>query len=347
MKAVGAALRTGAKGLDTAYKRIHERAEKILSTKIDPSALQATLEAARNDAAAKVYDGTVAIATTLPADRAKLEPLREQVAVIASPEFVAGYAALGTSGAIERLANEKSFLALGLEFAKDADGICPFCEQAVGANLLAHVEVRHKSLETQLAAAKTGATRSDVRKKCAAAYEAAKQSLQIVEKRGKGLIDATNDSNSERVRDLFGKAGDANWKIAEAAGATARGAVEAAQHELEALQNTTNTCLAAIDAKKENVSEIESLAKTVGTFLTAVNACAKAFDDLTPALVAPDKSLRQAIDSLAGTTELALLIELLGKYDCSKLRKRYESRLVRLFLKSQRRSLNATAVHIA
>jgi hypothetical protein len=47
--------------------------------------------------------------------------------------------------------------------------------------------------------------------------------------------------------------------------------------------------------------------------MAAADACASKYTELEPNLLGPNRVLRQAIDAIAGTAELTLLIDVLGK----------------------------------
>jgi len=307
-------LRRGSAVVGPAYKKVQDRAEKLLGKKLEPDMLLPAIVGARNELASKVYPGNVALKALNPGEQARLSSLREKIVTGSGTIFVETYARLAAHDATERLKKEAELLGIGAELLAEAPEACPLCGQTLDETLREHIVSRHEALKSQLGAEiRQGDPRSHMVRELSALQSSIVEHRQLLEGRSKDLLAATKPENKEKVRSLFGKDNEASWKIVQSAGATVATLLEDLREVEAELAKAITKCEVAVQARNEDISQAEALARGVQQNLSAVDTYSKKLDELDPMLLGPARLLRQAIDATAGTTELSVLIEVLEK----------------------------------
>jgi DNA repair exonuclease SbcCD ATPase subunit len=304
----------GPSGMEAAYKKVRTRAEKLLGRSVKPAELHAAVVSARDEAASKVYAGSVGLKTMSQPELARLSSLDQKVEAGASATFIERYARLAVRDATERLKKEAQFLALGTELLIEKPDSCPFCGQKLEEPLRKHIASRHEDLKSKVG---VEVGEGDPRRHMARELSELRQSLEehrrLLEDRSRNLLTATNPENKEKVCSLLGKGNEASWTIVQSASATTAGLLEAVRATESKVPDAITNCETAIKSRNENIGQVEALASNVQQYLSVAKTYRAKLDELELSLSGPERLLRQAIDATAGTTELSALIEVLEK----------------------------------
>ena len=304
----------GPSGIASAYKKVHQRTERLLGKGIAPDALLAEMVAARDKAAARVYSGSIAVQPLSTADQSRLGAARETLQGTIGGSFLSSYARLAARDARERLQKEASLLSLGIELLSDTPERCPLCGQSVALDLGDHLAERHKELVVKLG---EGREPLDPRKHVSEELSRVEMTLktcqEILACQSADLLASMTPESERKVRSLLGKDREASWEIAHSSAS----AIEALAKELQNASETVGTemkrCRVALEARTEQLGEAESTVRAIQRVLAATIAWTKKLDELTAVLAGPAHLLRQAIDAMAGTQELGTLIDLVQR----------------------------------
>lgn len=299
--------------LGQVYKKVLARAENLLQKKIKPNDLLATIVAARDDAAAKVYSGNVALKAMNHTEQTQLSSLREKITNGIGTGFIDAYARLAARDATERLQKEANLLSLGMEFLKESSDTCPLCGQTLDEALKQHIQSRHDDLKSKFDAGGQDDPRTLVTQGISTLQTSVQEHSKLLEIRSNDLLAATANENQEKVRALFGKDNEASWEIVRSTATSVEPYLEELNNTESKVQELVTSCRDAVQAHAEEVGQAENLVRGAQQYLSATDAYHGKLDELTPMLVGPAHLFRQAIDATAGTTELSVLIEILEK----------------------------------
>lgn len=307
------ALELGPTGVTSAYGALEARADKLLKGKVPAAERVAKLIRLRDEHAAKVFAGTVAIRHLDDDSRQKLDADVEALAAAVSATFIEDYSRVAAREVAERIASKARLLKVGLDLITEAPDACPLCGQGLDESLRRHIRERHDALARQHA---PGATLEDasarVRRTIDDLVARSERLQEVAQSRSRDLFEATGTSEA-KVGDLFGQDNQASWETARSAAQALAPLHATFLATAGALDSALLTCESAIKANEMNAVQCEALGGAVNNYLVALRALVEKGDELEPVLVAPGRVLRQAIDTLAGTTEVSLIIELLDR----------------------------------
>lgn len=297
-----------------AYAKVHGRAEKLLGKKVKAANVLAELVTARDTAVATVYSGTVALKPMTSQEDARLSALRQKIAGAVNASFISAYARLSARDATDRLKKEANLLLLGRELLAGAPDACPLCGQPLDETHREHIASRHAAIKAKLGEeAQQGDPRDQITRALFELESAIAGHRQLLDDGCIDLLAAIKQENQKKVQELFGKDNEASWEIVRSTAI----AVEASREEFVMAEANVKTfvekCRTALESRNEQVSQAEELARSIEQYLVVSDAHSRKLDELTPVLAGPAHLLRQAIDAIAGTTELSILIELLEK----------------------------------
>ncbi|MFH0828770.1 MAG: AAA family ATPase [Candidatus Kerfeldbacteria bacterium] len=304
----------GAANISAAYTKIEERSDKVLGRKVPAAERVARLVKMRDDQSAKVYSGTVAIGSPDARAQALHAADEESLRGSISTAFLEDWAKLCARGVADRLAQQAQLLSIGIELIAESPETCPLCGQPLNDELRAHVTERHESLKGQVG---PGAGIDDVQTRVGRVLASIRSTharhQRYIESRAADLLQATSKDNETKVSGLFGKANEASWGIVRSAASEVAPLQDALTEAGKKLEEAMQACEAATKKREETSTQSETLANALNGYLESAKNLAAKLADVEPVLLGPARVLRQAIDELAGTAELTLLIELLEK----------------------------------
>jgi LmbE family N-acetylglucosaminyl deacetylase len=310
---VAQALGKGPERLDDAFAKLAERGRALLRRKVADDQLAGALVELRNDAAAKVYAGSVRISSLTTPEQQELRVAHLGIESFLAEDVVQTFGQLSVGNATDRLRKKLNLLGIGIELIGAEPDTCPLCAQELDADRRSALHERHTQLSEQLGTdVDVGAQRARV----AARLKQLVSDIELVRKLGVGkstdLINANSPEASGKIKALIGQGREHELFLIASAGAAIQPhhsvLTEAATKATVAAQ----VCSDAIHGRSESVAQIEELVLQLSQFLAVEKAYDGVLREVGPTLEQPSQILRAAVDAQAGTTELSLLIEALG-----------------------------------
>lgn len=305
-------LQKGLAGTAGAYAKAEARADALLGGTAHATERLANLVRRRDELAAKVFSGTVALHPLDASMAAQHSTDKDRLAGAVSKDFLEDWGKLVARTMAERLSKEAELLRVGLDIIRESPDHCPLCQQSLNEELRQQIGDRQDKLRE--AGAETSI--ADVRSRVSQALRGLRDTLirhrRVLDSRSQELRAATNPDNGKKVEGLFGTSQADDWKTVSAAAdalAPKEAAYEAAAATVAA---AVDVCQAATATVCE-VKQAESLGRALNAYLRAVEELEATLDKLEPTLVGPGRILRQEIDKVAGSSELTLLIEFMEK----------------------------------
>ena len=309
----GKSLAKGSAGIDDAFAKLQQRGQKLVGEPLEGEELLAGLVTLRNAAAAKVYSGSVKVGELSTPDQGRLSAATLRIQGFAAKETIDEYVRLAAGGATDRLRNELSLLGIGLELVGESPERCPLCQQGLGETQRAEMHARHESLVEEVG---TGPDLDLVRTQVATRLQQLVQDVeahaQLLSSRSTELINANTPENSKKISGLIGEGHEDELFLIAAAGTAIGPHHKKLNEAATAVSLAAKVCSDAIHQKAENVAQVEELVRVTAGYLSAATAYDGVVAEVESTLEEPSRLLQAAVDALAGTTELSLLIEVLG-----------------------------------
>ena len=127
------------------------------------------------------------------------------------------------------------------------------------------------------------------------------------------LVASMMPENAPKVTKLLGGAGTRNAELVCAAATSANKVLKCVCNAAAEVDKAIRACENGMNENRANLTDAETLGGTLQAYLVSINDFANQTAQLELSLAEPAKLFRQAVDALAGTSEISLLIELLEK----------------------------------
>lgn len=314
LKKVATNLKRGTEKATDAYTLIEDRADSLLGGMVKAEERLSKLVAARAAAAAKVYSGDVALHAYSLAELSQLTSAHKTLSTAVDAAFLEDYGRLCVHGAVARLQKEASLLNVGVELIAENPDSCPLCTQALNDELRRGIHERHASAKAEI---ERGAAREQSRLRVTRALADVKSGLKehvrLSEIRSGNLIASIQPENASKVCELLGGASTASAEIIRATAGVANGLRDRLCTAAAEVEGAILTCESKVKENHESLADVEALGKALQVYLVNANDFISQTAQLEPSLAGPTKLFRQAVDALAGTSEISLLIDLLEK----------------------------------
>ncbi len=314
LKKVETNIRRAGKSAADVYDLIEARCDVLLGGEVKAEERVRKLIAARAAMAAKVYSGDIALHAFSLAESSQLTSTHKTLSTTVSAAFLEDYGRLCVHGAAVRLQREAHLLNVGVEFLQENPDSCPLCTQVLNDDLRRAIHERHASVSAEIAKnAGRDQSCSRVIQALADVKKGLKEHVALSECRTGNLIASMRPENAQKVCDLLGGTNVANSEIVRASAGVAKGLVEALRAAAIQVENAVSTCESAIRDDHENLTDAEALGQALQAYLASASNFVNGVAQLEPSLAEPSRLFRQTLESLAGTTEISLLIDLLEK----------------------------------
>ena len=314
LKKVATNLRRGTEKMNDAYTLIETRADALLGGMVKAEERLLKLIAARTAEAAKVYSGDVALHTYSTAESGQLASAYKALSTAVDASFLEDYGRLCVHGVAARLQKEARLLDIGVELIEDNPDSCPLCTQVLDNDLRRVIHERHASVKAEI---EIGAAReqshSRVNRSFADVRSELKEHMKLSEYRTSNMIASMQPENAPKVCDLLGGVSAASAEIVRSTAGVASGLRDRLRTAAAQLEGAILICESGIKENRESLADAEALGKALQAYLATASEFVSQVAQLELSLAGPIKLFRQAVDALAGTTEISLLIDLLDK----------------------------------
>ena len=314
LKKVATNLSRGGKNAANAYDLIEDQADALLGGIVKAEERLPKLIAARAAVAAKVYSGDVALHAYSPVESSQLTSAHRVLSTALDAAFFEDYGRLCIHGAVARLQKEARLLNVGVELIAENPDSCPLCTQALSDELRRGIHERHASAKAEI---DRGAVREQSRLRVTRVLTDVKRELKehikLSEIRTGNLIATMQPENAPKVCELLGGTSAASAEIVRAMAGVANGVRDRLCTAAAEVEGAILICESKVKENQESLTDAEALGNALQVYLVTANDFISQTAQLEPSLVGPTKLFRQAIDALAGTSEVSLLIDLLEK----------------------------------
>jgi DNA repair exonuclease SbcCD ATPase subunit len=318
---IGKEIKKGTKGLKKAYELINKECTTRVPRGTAPNSVLPQLLRIRSDAVGKIFEGSVALGAYSAQDQAA-DTTDETVLVNGiSEDLTKKYSALIALKAQRSISDLASFYDLGIKLLGPAVKTCPFCMQEITPEQRDHIAEKHSEIQKQSqAVADLGKYAIEVQQnirnlqsrlsvycgrnlgRCAALMSV-EPSLPEIEKLLASKHGVQRDHIKTRLEVIKGAKTKCDETLAAAALALAS--------LLESIQRST-----------EGLELLKLAGKGIVEAVSAVREYRHTLEEGEQELTEANDVLKHELDSLAGTQEVSILIDLLEKR--RELEKRFQ-----------------------
>jgi DNA repair exonuclease SbcCD ATPase subunit len=305
-------LKKGSKGLSKAYSLIEKECANRLPAGSGSDSFLPQLLRMRNDAVAKIFKGSVALAPCSVEDQ-NADKADETILLNGiSSDLTTKYSALIALKAHRSISDLASFYDLGIKLLSKQTTICPFCLQEITPEQRDHIVAKHSDIQEQSKAVadlnkhvieiqqnvrelqtrlSTYFNRNYARCSSLLAVEG---SLPQIEK----LLTAKHTNHRDAITQQL--------QLLKASKMAGDGALQAAQSELAALAES-------VKSSTEDLAIVTAAGKALVEAVAAVHGYRDLHHQAETSLSNANEVLQHELDALAGTQQISVLIDLLEK----------------------------------
>jgi DNA repair exonuclease SbcCD ATPase subunit len=272
----------------------------------------------RSDAVSKIFDGSVAIEPYSVEDQSA-DVVDEQFFVnTVITELTPKYSALISLKAQQYISDLASFYDLGVKLLRPETTTCPFCLQEVGAEQRDHISKKHAEIQQEVKQVGDLGSSSDETRRTI-------RSLQIRFETylKRNLARATAFTSTESSLEQIDKLLLPKYEPQRSLIREKLPLIKDARAACTAAQGKTTASFTAISDSLTNVTEDIQFLTTLGEefvrTIAAVHSYRKLLQESEAGLAEANSVLRRELDTLAGTQEISILIDLLeGRQNIEK-----------------------------
>lgn len=273
----------------------------------------------RDETVSKLFSGSLKLAGFTELEVQSNHRDEEYCLSHISEEFIRDYLALAKIAIVGHILDRARFMGLGVEAIAKEPSVCPFCKQTLDADRLASIRCDQESVSREAEASKA---LGELKSKMEQSLDALGKRLGAYYNRhtqASAAILATESSFEKLERLLSPRHKDTFTSVQ-----TAISELRIQKLKLDTSAKETSATITAIKQTLAQAQPDVDVAQKLGSDIVDFIVCARKFAEVVARHTAPiasaDRVLQQQLDSLAGTTDLSTLIELLdGWADIEKV----------------------------
>jgi len=309
---IAKAFRKGAASLDETYELIATECKQRVPPDTDEGAVAARLSDMREEAVGKVFKGHIALPSYSPAQKSGNSEEEQFFLGCVTEPFVQDYVGLIALATVQHVLDRADFYDLGLALLAQTPGRCPFCGQAVGDAVSDHIRAEHERATREKQGA---AALKDQRHKVEQSLGKLRNRLSEYHERHSKNVESLHalQASLPNIKSILVPKHRSHFAGVE----TAVPRLESAAGQLEDSYATACDALDNVESSISEAKEDAALAKALGAGLVKYIAKARSFAQAVSknesAMSDAEQVLQHELDALAGTEDISVLIDLLGR----------------------------------
>jgi hypothetical protein len=334
---VSKVLKKGPQSLADVYKVIAKECMRRLPVGTEERSFSPELLKIREDAVSKIFKGRITLFDYSEDDKHSNADDEKLFSEFCTEAFVRKYMDLVALATVQRVLKRAQFFELGVDFLNETPSTCPFCGTSVDDTLAQHVREVHANLSED-------EKRSEVLQNQRAELT---ESLSDLTKRLE-LCQERHDSKVASFLGLEPSMGKLERILAPKyptrfqALKTALSQIEPASKRLQATYGKVRDILKAVDdsirGSNEDTRLAQSLAESLIGYVKECRLFGQVVSFNVPSVSEADQILKRELDSLAGTEDISMLVELLESH--GRLKKYFEIHRILDSLKDLRKAID-------
>ncbi|APV45065.1 AAA domain-containing protein [Dehalogenimonas formicexedens] len=264
---------------------------------------------ARDEAVKKVFSGSITLSAYTSEESAVNSTEFERFINFASEDLIAQYCGLVALVTRDAVLKRAGFFKVGMELLGCKPDECPFCGRALGSDLLNHIQRQHQGLKDEEGRSKELVTQ---RLNLIEVLASLKRDLEKCQTRHGSRV-TTFLSISKSMPELEKILSPQHISLYEAV-QSAITDLQKLKDELEPLYlnvgDSLNKVQMSIQQSKEDINLIKELGSALITYANHVKSMIQSINTFAPRMSDANQVLKHELDSLAGTEDIGVLIDL-------------------------------------
>lgn len=302
------------------YKTVIAECKRRVPPGTGEDALLLELLRIREMATGKVFKGKISLQDYLHVEIATNTQDESFFVSFLTELLIKEYSDLTVLATIEVTLKKVQFFNIGIEFLGELPITCPFCDQSVDDALIQHIHAKHKKIGEQ---SRTSLVLEKQREKVKKNFEMLKERLTANQSRhiskAKTLLEL--QPSLGQLQDIFGAKNEAHYKRVEVVITEVLQVKSALDHAYGDTLQIIDEIITSIEKSTENTDLVKSLAEVLVKYVADARKYAATISSNTPIMIEADRVLQDELDTLAGTEDVSILIDMLNQqYDIEKKR---------------------------
>lgn len=305
-------LKKDGKSLDDIYKTIIDECMKRVPTGTPEANVLPQMLRIRDDARSKIFDGHLKLQDFSPREKQIRSDDEDFILSCITDSLVHDYASLVSLETVQHISERAEFFGLGTQFLGKAKK-CPFCGQIVTKNARKHI---HDSHHEAIKANDQNASLKEVRKKLAKSFAQLRIRLNDYHELHIGKVSPllAIESALPKLKSILAPKHQTHFDQTM----IILTKISKEKEKLEKNHEQTVSVLAEVEKSLDSSIRDSRLVKSLGEAIVKYVSGAQSFSKLINAssgsISEAEKVLRYELDTLAGTEDLGVLMDLLESW---------------------------------
>jgi len=309
LTAVEKALKKGKAGLTEAYKAIISECRQRVPPDTEAESVLPQLLKIREDAVAKIFQGRITLSDYSEEEKRANAEDENFFFTCITDTFIKNYTGLVALASIQHILDRAQFFDLGIKLLEESPAICPFCEQSIDDVLLKHIHDKHNDISEEK---KRNETLERQRTQIVDSLEQLKRRLSTHQSRhaDKAANLLAIKPSMEQLKTILVPKHETHSNAVE----TAISELAATKEKLETSYNRALEVIGKVETSvtesKEDAALIKTLGKAVVDHIGNAHSYIQVISKRASAISEADQILKHELDTLAGTEDISVLIDL-------------------------------------
>lgn len=337
LTAVAKVLKKGAPALVEAYKVIAAECRQRVPPGTEETSFLPQLLRIREDAVSKIFEGRIRLFGYSEDEKRSNNDDAEFFSEFWTERFVKKYTDLVALATVQRVLDRAQFFNLGVGFLNESPGTCPFCGQSVNHALSEHIHKEHGSLSEEK---KRNEVLRNQRTEVTKSLASLRQRLELSRKRHTDEVTSLLflKPSLAQLKAILVPKYEVHFQAVEAAISE----IEPSSKKLEASYSKVAEALKKVEdsiaESKEEAKLMQLLGEVLTDYMDETHAFVQIVSSHIAAMSNADQVLKHELDTLAGTEDISILVDLL---ECrGRLEKSFEIRCILDGLKGLRKTID-------
>ncbi len=291
----------------------------------------------RDESVKKIFSGSITLAPYSVDDKASNSSDFEYFINLVSEDLIRQYCVLVALATSDIIINYAEFYRIGFEFLKKNPDQCPFCGQHISDTVTEHINKKHQETVAQT---QRSSTLSRQR-------QAVNDTLSELRRR----LDRCHQRNVSRLTTflLIDSSFDQLTKILQPKHESYISSIRETIVQLQKLKrqldqhyvaasDSLNVVQTSVQQSKEDIALIKDLGKNLIAYSSTLSTSVTSISALVPPMSDANEILKHELDSVAGTEDISLLIDL--NENQKQIKKAFEIESILSGLKELRKSVD-------
>jgi len=308
----------GSSNLNQIYDKVREECSKRVPVGTREESFLPQLLKIRDEIVSKVFEGRIIMCDFSDEEKSINKSDEEYLGSFVTEEFIRKYVELINLATMQRLIDKAKFFELGKKIYDEHPAKCPFCGQPIDTVIEGHINKEHGELLIERDRTKL---LEEQRTEVIKAMSGIKERLDLFHNR---LIDRVSDLIDlkpllDKLKGILVPKYHTHYNIVE-------NSIAEFEVHLASLNLLYNTLLkeianieSTINESKEDVAILRKFGESILAYISEARVFCQLVNSKAPVLDDANRVLKYELDSLAGTKDISILIDLLeGSKDIKK-----------------------------